>query len=277
MAQSGRRAKSLKPDTTRHVDDMQPSESLIFPPIAALGLGELSSRIVESLSSPAYGSEIRQLKLTFDFAGALHIDATPGDLAFVIRDGSDTSERACQVLRSLNQIDALTFVLVRDHDGHAQEQEDEGPACASCSGVTLRLPDEGFEHAVTCVLDGFAGALGTRGVVGVDLADLRSAVAGGRTIVAIGYGAGPQRPGQAVTQALRSVSLTLESLKQASGIFVIVAGGIKQLRLREIREITDLLHANVGPDTRVYPGAYQHSRLRNLIRVTLICTFPHRA
>jgi cell division protein FtsZ len=112
--------------------------------------------------------------------------------------------------------------------------------------------------------------MGERGIVGVDMADVRSALVhpGNVIRIGVGYGAGERRALDAAYKSLKSLAVEGYPLRRATGIFVLVAGG--SLKLGEVADVSRLIRLVTGKHPHVYPGAYPDERLGRLLRVTLV-------
>jgi cell division GTPase FtsZ len=116
--------------------------------------------------------------------------------------------------------------------------------------------------------------MGGRGIIGVDLADIRAALEHPDNItrIGVGYGAGATRTRDATCRALHELGMTVAQLGSATGMFVLIAGA--SFKLTELRDVTNVVRSVAGEEAHVYPGAYCDERLRRLLRVTVVISVP---
>ncbi|MDD2722353.1 MAG: DNA translocase FtsK [Gallionella sp.] len=117
---------------------------------------------------------------------------------------------------------------------------------------------------------GIAKSLSEASLVSLDIADLRTLIAG---IVTVGTGeaTGPDRGKVACEQAIASIASTVD-FANSSSILVNVAAS-SSLKLREIAEIIESVEL-IAKDAVIVAAAAYDDAMKNSLRVTMYCTGP---
>ena len=238
-------------------------------PCAIVAIGDFAGRIADELVQLVPAGELRILEP--ESASTSGVDA---NVTFVIWNAQDLEAGGLaagveQRVRATGALAAGMRVF-----SSARAEVTLVPASPVRSGLRIELGRDGIEHTIACLIGGFAGAMGERAAIAVDLADVRAALEhpDNATLIGVGYGAGAMRATKATYRALHELGMTDDNLRGANGIFVLIAGA--SLKLTELRDVTNVMRTLAGAQTHVYPGAYREERLGRLCRVTLVVSVP---
>ncbi|MGH8782860.1 hypothetical protein [Paraburkholderia sp.] len=136
-------------------------------------------------------------------------------------------------------------------------------------GSLMRSLLDAYIHAT---VSGIAGNFGPVAPIGADFLDVREIFAG-RTLarIGIGYSDRTDRGHHAVDMAMANIGVP--RIRRASGIMILVAGS-RLLRLREIVDVADVVHANAPANVATSLGVHYDNQLGEVLRVTIIATAP---
>ncbi|MBN3760985.1 hypothetical protein [Burkholderia sp. Ac-20365] len=241
------------------------------PPCAVVGVGGFATRIADELFRLAPAGELA--RRSPENASTAGVDA---NVTFVLWNGEDPAagEVAARVEKRVRATGALAAGVRVFSSERARPPVADGH---DKSSLRIDLVRDGLEHKIACLVGGFAGAMGERGVIGVDLADVREALehADNVTYISVGYSAGVMRAQEATHRALQELNRAGVRPISATGIFVLIAGA--SIRPTEMRDVTNVVRTAAGGQTHVYPGAYRDDRLGRLLRITLVVSVPTEA
>ncbi|HOQ89152.1 MAG TPA: cell division protein FtsZ [Candidatus Hydrogenedentes bacterium] len=115
------------------------------------------------------------------------------------------------------------------------------------------------------------------GLINVDFADLRSIVkVGGRALMGIGTGDGPDRAMSAAQMAIECPLLEQSDIVGAQGVIINVRGGT-DMRMLEVEQAINFIKKKASPQARIIFGAVVETQERNDFQVTVIAAgFPDR-
>ncbi|MBL0427740.1 cell division protein FtsZ [Ramlibacter alkalitolerans] len=129
--------------------------------------------------------------------------------------------------------------------------------------------DDVLYGAVSGITEVITGA----GVVNVDFMDVRTVMSNtGRAMMGYGAAAGPERAATAARQAIACPLLEGVNLASAKGVLVNITASSESLRMREPREVMDIIRGFVDEDATIIYGAVYDDSMGDAIRVTVVAT-----
>jgi cell division protein FtsZ len=135
--------------------------------------------------------------------------------------------------------------------------------------------DEAFGYVAEhfrSVVFGLAEAINAPNAVGVNFFDAWTVMRlPGKTMMGCAAARGPERARIATEQALACTLSAGSELLRAKGALVLVAATKGGLKSSEFRLIVSLVRAHTAPDAHVVSGLTYVERLRDKIRVTVLC------
>ncbi|GAQ83521.1 plastid division protein FtsZ [Klebsormidium nitens] len=142
--------------------------------------------------------------------------------------------------------------------------------------ITDKTPiEEAFRMADAVLRQGFQGIsdiITTRGLVNVDLADVRAIMKdAGDVILGIGEGSGPDRARAAATRALGSPLQSLEGKGVPTGVIYNLTSG-RDLTLREMTTVAEIVAGHVHPAADIIVGTVIDEKFRGELHMTIILT-----
>ena len=128
------------------------------------------------------------------------------------------------------------------------------------------LADEMLKKAIQIVCDFVLKV----GLINVDLRDVTEILTnGGRTMVSVTSGKGPDRAMEAAEEAITSPLLDI-TLQGATGLLLNIEGG--DLSIGEVHGAADLIARTAAPEANIIWGYVDNPELVDEIRITLIAT-----
>lgn len=132
----------------------------------------------------------------------------------------------------------------------------------------FRIVDDVLRQAV----HGIADLITTPGLINVDFADVRTIMSyGGRAVMGMGRGRGPNRAIEAAQSAVSSPLLDHGSVEGARGILINISGG-NDLSLNEVEEASSIIQRGAHPDANIIFGAVLEDSPLEEVTVTVIAT-----
>ncbi|HXN07589.1 MAG TPA: cell division protein FtsZ [Nitrospiria bacterium] len=132
----------------------------------------------------------------------------------------------------------------------------------------FRIVDDVLRQAV----HGIADLITTPGLINVDFADVRTIMSyGGRAVMGMGRGRGPNRAIEAAQSAVSSPLLDHGSVEGARGILINISGGT-DLSLNEVEEASSIIQRGAHPDANIIFGAVLEDSPMEEVTVTVIAT-----
>ncbi len=121
-------------------------------------------------------------------------------------------------------------------------------------------------------IQGIAEIITETGLINVDFAHIRRLMTlGGGSLMAIGYGQGPNKARQAVDQALHHPLLESVSIQCAAGMIVNFTGG-SNLTFFEVMDALNYLHEETGNSAEIIPGVINDENMGDRVQAILIVT-----
>ncbi len=189
--------------------------------------------------------------------GALTIGVVSRPFAF---EGRRRGLQALEGARALKQRADTVIVVPNDK---LLEVADKGTTMVEA----LRLADDVLRQGVQGICD----LVTVPGLINLDLADVRTIMAGAGTAhMGIGRARGEQRAQKAAEMALNS-SLLETSIEGARGILLNISGGT-EMSLHEITEVAELVNAAAEREANIIFGAVVDESLGDNLWVTVVAT-----
>lgn len=119
---------------------------------------------------------------------------------------------------------------------------------------------------------GLSDIINFPGLINVDFADVRTIMRDtGDAIMGVGEGIGESRVADAVEQAINNVLLEETSINGASSLLINVTGG-SDLTISDWNEVSQIVTAQVDPNSNIIIGLNEDTSLQDRLRVTVIAT-----
>lgn len=135
---------------------------------------------------------------------------------------------------------------------------------------------EAFQAADDVLFNAVAGIteiIKGEGIVNVDFEDVRTVMGNsGRAMMGYGKSAGPERATTAAQDAISCPLLEGVNLSSAKGVLVNITASAASLRMRESKQVMDVIHAYVDPEATVVYGAVYDESMGEEMRVTVVAT-----
>lgn len=113
------------------------------------------------------------------------------------------------------------------------------------------------------------------GLINLDFADVRTVMGGmGRAMMGTGEATGPERASKAAEAAIANPLLDDESIRDATGVLVSIAGG-PDLSLFDVDEAATRIRESIDPDAEIILGAVFDDSLMGKCRVSVVAA-AHR-
>ena len=137
--------------------------------------------------------------------------------------------------------------------------------------ATLEKAFQLADEVLTQGVQGVSDIVALPGLINVDFADVKALMSnGGRSFMAVGEGKGRWASTEAARMAL-SNPLFDAPLGGATGVLLNIKGG-KDLTLRQVNEIADIVRDTASSEANVVFGVVQERRLARRVLITLIGT-----
>jgi len=189
--------------------------------------------------------------------GALTVAVVTRPFAFEGKRRTMQAERGIQEL--LESVDTLIVI-----------PNEKLLAVAKDAGFfeSFRIADDVLRQGV----QGISDIITIPGVINRDFADVKTTMAGmGYSVMGTAVRSGPDRAKEAAIAAMASPLLEAGAIDGARGILINITGS-SSLKLNEVNEASQLIHAAAHEDANIIFGAVLDERMGEEVKITVIAT-----
>lgn len=287
-------AQRITLETVVQTDNL--ASRLVYPAIRIIGAGEVGLCLLDSLARERIGRNTQLIRAVpgGEARAARDVDGTydatlgsesslfarmrDSDVVLILADANDVAglQTAESVATAAKWVGAIAIVMLTQELTTPVDRRLIAGVLHHCADVIFILPVAPHASVIRALLAAciHAAATGVNGrveptaLVGADFRDVRLVFAGcTHARIGIGHSDRADREYRAVDMALAHIGP--RNIRQASGVLTLV-GGSRSLRLREIADIADAVHANVPADARTTLGVHHDDGLGEILRVTII-------
>lgn len=135
---------------------------------------------------------------------------------------------------------------------------------------------EAFKAADDVLYSAVAGIteiIKSEGIINVDFEDVRTVMGNtGRAMMGFGSATGPERAKSAAETAISCPLLEGVNLSSAKGVLVNITASSDSLRMKETKDVMDIIHSFVDAEATVIYGAVYDEEMGDEMRVTVVAT-----